>query len=56
MTKKGVRLAIRRYTYPEWIDVAPVLWPKWYNWKTIDGVGHCEGENGWWKRARRMGA
>ena len=51
-----IRLHIRRYTYPEWIDIAPVLWPKWFNWKTADGIGHVEGENGWWKRARRLAA
>ena len=53
MTRKGITLRIRRYSYPEWVDVAPVLWLKWFNWKTLDGVGHVEGENGWYMRAQR---
>lgn len=32
MTRKGIKLRIRRHTYPEAVEIAPWLWPRWFGW------------------------
>lgn len=33
MTRKGIRLHIRRYTFNAFVQIAPWLWPQWHNWR-----------------------
>lgn len=56
MTRKGIKLSIRRYTFRGCVDVAPVLWPKWYVWRDAAGQWHTEGESGRWRKSWRRKA
>jgi hypothetical protein len=46
MTRKGIRLRIKRYSFDGFVQIAPWLWPCWFNWWWWDHTrakGHRKG-------------